>query len=106
MEYLLIEGYEAAAVNFAKEANIKLQVDWTSMHDRNNIRDDIHLGNIQSAIERINVLHPEVSSNNTHSAFCMLHLPLVAMIKHSFHAPLSNLRVDDEHLSLKLQSSK
>jgi hypothetical protein len=69
MEYLLIEGYQAAALNFAKEANIKLQVDWTSMHDRIHIRNDIHMGNIQSAIERINVLHPEVSSIITPFAF-------------------------------------
>ena len=101
MEYLIIEGYQAAALNFAKEANIKLQVDWTSMNDRIRIRNDIHLGSIQSAIERINILHPEVSFTTTISFFFLPcpSLPPVAMIKSVYHAPLSNLRVDDETLS-------
>ena len=61
MNYLINEGYQAAALNFAKEANITPQVDLSSMDERIKIRNDIHLGNIQSAIERINGLHPEVS---------------------------------------------
>lgn len=61
MNYLINEGYQAAALNFAKEANLTPQVDWASMDERLQIRNDIHRGNIQSAIERINVLHPEVS---------------------------------------------
>ena len=62
MNYLINEGYQAAALNFAKEANIEPQVDWPAMDERNNIRNDIHAGDIQSAIERINTLHPEVST--------------------------------------------
>ena len=61
MNYLINEGYQAAALNFSKEAGIQPQVDWTSMDERIHIRDDIHKGNIQSAIERINALYPQVS---------------------------------------------
>jgi hypothetical protein len=61
MNYLINEGYQKAALNFAKEAGITPQVDFPAMDERINIRNDIHCGNIQSAIERINCLHPEVS---------------------------------------------
>jgi hypothetical protein len=61
MNYLINEGYQKAAVNFAKEAGIAPHVDFPAMDERIKIRNDIHSGNIQSAIERINFLHPEVS---------------------------------------------
>jgi hypothetical protein len=60
MNYLINEGYQAAALNFAKEANIIPPVDLKSMNERIKIRNDILQGEIQSAIERINALHPEV----------------------------------------------
>jgi hypothetical protein len=61
MNYLINEGYQAAASNFAKEANVNPRVDWIAMAERINIRNEIYMGNIQSAIERINALHPQVS---------------------------------------------
>lgn len=77
MNYLINEGYQAAALNFSKEAGIQPQVDWNSMDERIHIRDDIHKGNIQSAIERINALYPQVS-------FLYIYLPKspsIAMIR-------------------------
>ena len=64
MNYLINEGYQSAAANFAKEAGITLRVNLTAMDERVKILNDIHLGNIQSAIERINNLDPEVSLPN------------------------------------------
>lgn len=61
MNYLIIEGYKSAAVNFAQEANMSHQVDLDSIQERVDIRHAIHHGDIQTAIERINELHPEVS---------------------------------------------
>ena len=60
MNYLIIEGYKSAAVNFAQEANMSAQVDLDSIQERVDIRRAIHHGDIQTAIERINELHPEV----------------------------------------------
>ena len=60
MNYLINEGYQNAARNFAREAGIELNDDRSAMEDRVHIRNDIYMGNIQSAIERINNLHPQV----------------------------------------------
>lgn len=61
MDYLITEGYPSAAQKFALEANIQLKVDVDSIRERVEIRDAIYAGNIQSAIEKINELDPEVS---------------------------------------------
>lgn len=61
MDYLVTEGYPSAAQKFALEANIQLKVDVDSIRERVGIRDAIYSGNIQSAIEKINELDPEVS---------------------------------------------
>lgn len=61
MNYLIIEGYKSAAVKFAQEANIPPQVDLESIEERREIRNAIHRGEIQAAIEKINELSPEVS---------------------------------------------
>lgn len=61
MDYLISEGYPSAAQKFALEANIQLKVDVNSIRERVDIRNAIYAGNIQSAIEKINELDPEVS---------------------------------------------
>lgn len=61
MDYLISEGYPSAAQKFALEANIQLKVDVDSIQERVDIRNAIYSGNIQSAIEKINELDPEVS---------------------------------------------
>lgn len=61
MDYLITEGYPSAAQKFAMEANIQLKVDVDSIRERVDIRDAIYSGDIQSAIEKINELDPEVS---------------------------------------------
>lgn len=63
MNYLIIEGYQSAAVKFAQEANIVPQVDLESIEERVEIRNAIQCGDIQAAIERINELNPEVVSS-------------------------------------------
>ena len=66
MDYLISEGYPSAAQKFAMEANIQLKVDVDSIQERVDIRNAIYSGDIQSAIEKINELDPEVSQ----LAFC------------------------------------
>lgn len=60
MDYLITNGYPAAAKKFALEANIQPKADVDSIQERVDIRTAIHSGDIQSAIEKINELNPQV----------------------------------------------
>lgn len=60
MDYLVTNGYPAAAKRFAAEANILPKVDIESIQERVEIRGAIHSGDIQTAIEKINELSPQV----------------------------------------------
>ena len=60
MEYLIKEGYPAAAQKFASEANMSNKPDYEAIQARVAIRDAIYSGHIQTAIERINELAPQV----------------------------------------------
>lgn len=57
-----MEGYPNAAAKFSKEANLQPQQDVASIRARQEVQNCIHSGNIQSAIETLNELDPEVSS--------------------------------------------
>jgi hypothetical protein len=59
MDYLVKEGYPDSARKFAIEAKIEEKPD-ESIRTRVDIRNAIHSGDIQSAIEKINELNPEV----------------------------------------------
>lgn len=60
MDYLITNGYPAAAKKFALEANIQPKADVDSIQERVDIRTAIHSGDIQSAIEKINEFNPQV----------------------------------------------
>lgn len=60
MDYLIREGYPSAAQKFALEANIQPTIDLESIQERVEIRTAIYGGDIQSAIEKINELNPQV----------------------------------------------
>ena len=60
MDYLVSEGYPEAAQNFAKEANIQPTSDLDSIQQRVEIRNLIYSGDIQTAIEKINEINPQV----------------------------------------------
>ena len=74
MDYLITEGYPSAARKFAIEANIQPKTDFESINERVEIRDSIHKGDLQTAIEKINELNPQVcyaySSFLTYSPHC------------------------------------
>ena len=61
MDYLISEGYPSAAEKFAKEANMLLPVDEESIQYRVEIRKAIHAGDIDTAVNKINDLNPQVS---------------------------------------------
>lgn len=60
MDYLITNGYPAAAKKFAVEANIQLRTDLEAIQERVEIRTAIHSGDIQAAVEKINELNPQV----------------------------------------------
>lgn len=63
MDYLINEGYPAAAKKFASEANIQLPSGGSEyIQERLEIRNAILAGDIQTAIEKINDLNPDVSA--------------------------------------------
>lgn len=61
MDYLITEGYPSAAEKFAAEANIQPQANISGIQERVQIRESIHRGDLQMAIELINELNPDVS---------------------------------------------
>lgn len=75
MDYLINEGYPSAARKFALEANIPTTEDIESIQERVEIRNAIHRGEIQEAIERINELNHQVravvSSACSHPVFLL-----------------------------------
>ena len=60
MDYLVNEGYPEAASKFASEAKMAIATDFDNICDRVQIRDAIHSGDMQAAIEKINELDPQV----------------------------------------------
>lgn len=60
MDYLISEGYPSAAQKFAHEANIAPMLEVETVQERVDIREAINKGDIQSAIEQINELNPQV----------------------------------------------
>ena len=70
MEYLISEGYPEAAQRFALEANIEPELDVESIQERVEIREAIAKGDIQTAIEKINELNPQVSPGLSLSPAC------------------------------------
>jgi glucose-induced degradation protein 8 len=64
MDYLVTNGYPSAAKRFAVEANIQPKADVESIQERVEIRNAIHSGDIQTAIEKINELNHQVGDFN------------------------------------------
>lgn len=83
MDYLITNGYPAAAKKFAVEANIQPKADPESIQPRVEIRTAIHSGNIQCAVEKINELNPQVRNTNL-----PCRCPCLLLGLHQFHAPL------------------
>lgn len=63
MDYLVQEGYQAAAEEFSKEADVSTSVDFSSISTRMSIREAVQRGDVEQAIELVNDLNPEVSSD-------------------------------------------
>lgn len=60
LDYLTMEGYPLAAAKFSKEANLQPRQEDHAVKSRQDIKNSIHQGDIQKAIEALNELDPEV----------------------------------------------
>jgi len=80
MDYLVNEGYPIAAKKFAVEANIPPpSASAETIKERVEIRNAILGGQIQTAIEKVNDLNPQVRQFSRdfdilHPLFCMIRL--------------------------------
>jgi glucose-induced degradation protein 8 len=63
LDYLVLHGYNDTARKFASEANFRADVNDYDMHARVLIKRDILNGSLEAAVEKVNDLNPEVSSN-------------------------------------------
>ncbi len=82
MEYLISGPYPEAAQRFALEANIEPELDVGSIQERVEIREAISSGDIQSAIEKINEMNPQVSPGSSLLLLCSILVPNIAMIRY------------------------
>ncbi|GAM35738.1 hypothetical protein TCE0_017r04295 [Talaromyces pinophilus] len=87
MDYLVTNGYPAAAKRFAVEANIQPKADIESIQERVEIRGAIHSGDIQTAIEKINELSPQILDEDPSLHFSLLRLQLVELIRRCTSTP-------------------
>ena len=60
MDYFITEGYPSTARIFAAESNTQPEADFEAIKARVEIRECIHRGDLQTAIEKINELNPQV----------------------------------------------
>ncbi|KAF2459037.1 CTLH/CRA C-terminal to lish motif domain-containing protein [Lineolata rhizophorae] len=87
MDYLISEGYPVAASKFAAEANIKPGPAAESIEERVEIKQAICSGDIQTAIEMINELNPEILDRDHALHFSLLRLHLIELIRTSLAMP-------------------
>lgn len=88
MDYLITEGYPSAARKFAMEANIQPPAEEDSIRLRVEIRNAIHAGDIQKAIEKINDLNPQVSSSHfNRTDASLVCYDYISFMHHSYSPP-------------------
>ncbi|KAJ3167707.1 hypothetical protein HDU88_002154 [Geranomyces variabilis] len=81
MNYLVIEGYKDAAEKFSLESGLQPGIDLSSIQDRMSIRNAIQAGDVESAIERVNDLDPEILDTNPKLYFHLQQQRLIELIK-------------------------
>ncbi|ORY81387.1 CTLH/CRA C-terminal to lish motif domain-domain-containing protein [Protomyces lactucae-debilis] len=87
LNFLIIEGYESAAVKFAAEAGLQPKISTEHIHERVEIRTCIHRGEITQAIQLINELNPELLDTDPALHFMLLRLHLIELIKQHLASP-------------------
>jgi hypothetical protein len=60
LDYLLVEGFSDAAISFAKETGLSVDIDTQSIQQRMIIKEAVEDGRVEDAVRRVNELDPEV----------------------------------------------
>lgn len=81
MNYLVVEGYKDAAELFAKEAGIPVPIQLGAIEERMAIRNLIQAGEVESAIDRINRLDPDILECQPDLLFRLRLQQLIELIK-------------------------
>lgn len=61
LDYLLLEGFPDAAMEFARETGLPAEVDHEAIQERMEIQEAVEEGRVEEAVRRVNELDPEVS---------------------------------------------
>ncbi|KAF2009943.1 hypothetical protein BU24DRAFT_427975 [Aaosphaeria arxii CBS 175.79] len=91
MDYLISEGYPRAAEKFAKEANLTLPLEEDSIQSRVEIRRAIYAGDIDTAINKINDLNPQILDTDPSLHFALLRLQLIELIRTCTSSPSADI---------------
>ncbi|KAI8990821.1 CTLH/CRA C-terminal to lish motif domain-containing protein [Mycotypha africana] len=81
MNYLVVEGYKDAAEQFSLESGLAPSVDLQSIQDRLDIRHAIQSGDVDTAIDLVNDLNPEILDTNPHLFFHLQQQRLIELIR-------------------------
>ncbi|KAH8835760.1 lish motif-containing protein [Flagelloscypha sp. PMI_526] len=81
MDYLVIEGYKAAAEEFSQEAHISPPIDLESIESRMKIRDALHSGDVDSAIVGVNDLDGSLFDRNPSLFFHLQQQKMIELIR-------------------------
>ncbi|KAL1597812.1 hypothetical protein SLS60_008299 [Paraconiothyrium brasiliense] len=92
MDYLISHGYPRTAAKFAKEAGVPTHLlEEESIEARVEIRHAIHKGDIDTAINKINDLDPQILDKDPALHFALLRLQLIELIRNCTSAPNSDI---------------
>jgi len=96
MEYLVSEGYPEAAEKFAQETNLPKPGDNASIRERVQVRNAIHAGKVDEAVEMVNEIDPEILDKHRLLHFQLLQLQLIEIIRNILTSapPNGNIAAD------------
>jgi molybdopterin-guanine dinucleotide biosynthesis protein len=66
LDYLLVEGFSDAAISFAKETGLSVDIDSQAIQQRMIIKEAVEDGRVEDAVRRVNELDPEVCQPSFH----------------------------------------
>ncbi|KAF9739674.1 hypothetical protein PMIN06_012723 [Paraphaeosphaeria minitans] len=92
MDYLVSHGYPRTAAKFAKEAGVPTHlIEQESIEARVEIRQAIHKGDIDTAINKINDFDPQILDKDPALHFALLRLQLIELIRNCTSVPDSDI---------------
>ncbi|BEI82386.1 hypothetical protein CcaverHIS002_0302540 [Cutaneotrichosporon cavernicola] len=80
-DYLVVEGFSDAAVEFARETGISSTIDQDMIQERMEIRQAVEDGCVEEAVRRVNELDPEILDTNPPLLFHLFLLRLIELIR-------------------------